>query len=187
MDDTPRRLLDTLPPYFEVDTTTESSLETVRDGLTLKQRKFVVEFVANGGNGRKAAKEAGYSSPDQDGYRLTHLPHVRAAIWSQRERLIKCDLASLGAKVMRELMENEDGDTPAHVRFQAARWSLEAAGHVAAQKALGLPTADKALGEMTIDELAEFVRTGTTALEQLKQAKVVQLDDASSSLSDTSV
>ena len=148
------------------------------------QRNFVRCYVNNGGNGSQAARDAGYSvwRSDAHAWELLKKPHVRAAIWLEREKVIKCNLASLGALTMRQLMQ--DDDTPAHVRFQAARWSLEAAGHVAAQKSLGLPTADKALGEMTIAELEEFTKTGTKALEQLKQAKIIEVSE-SEPLTDT--
>ncbi len=43
-------------------------------GFNIRQQKFIANYVANGGNGAKAAREAGYSkhSAKQIAYRLTH-------------------------------------------------------------------------------------------------------------------
>lgn len=141
--------------------------ELTLGGLTEKQSRFVACYVMGSGNAKAAAKEAGYESAHQEGWRLLQLPHIRAAICVARDRIIRTDLAQLGLATMRELME--DKETPAHVRLQAARWSLEAAGHAAA-KSLGLPAADKPLAEMSVDELKAFVEHGKTALDSLKSA-----------------
>jgi hypothetical protein len=96
-------------------------------GLTEKQQAFVLAYVANGGIATQAAQSAGYAHSHQEGWRLMNIPTVRAAIRAEQSRVIQCDLATLGVKVIKDLMVNED--TPAHVRFQAARFALESAGH----------------------------------------------------------
>jgi hypothetical protein len=45
-----------------------------------KQRKFVIAYVANNGNGTAAAKEAGYANPAQDASRLLKVDKVVRAI-----------------------------------------------------------------------------------------------------------
>jgi hypothetical protein len=76
---------------------------------------------------------------------------------------------------MRELMS--DSLTPAPVRFQAAKWSLEAAGHSREQARAGLPPAEKSLSEMSVVELEEFIQRGESALGGLRRvgAPVIEM------------
>lgn len=64
-----------------------------------------------------------------------------------------------------------DPSAPAQVRFQAARWTLEASGHglsaVAAALHLG-KSGKKDLHEMTTSELAEVVERGRQQLESMR-------------------
>jgi hypothetical protein len=136
-------------------------------GLTEKQKSFV-RFVAVEGMALcRAAEAAGYSYPATAGSDLARLPHVRAAIVATRQTAIEGDLASLGLRTMRELMS--DSLTPAPVRFQAAKWSLEAAGHSREQARAGLPPAEKSLSEMSVGELEEFIKRGESALGGLRR------------------
>jgi len=48
--------------------------------LTGKQMNFVNAYVANSFNAVKAAAEAGYSFPSQQGWQVKELPHVKAEI-----------------------------------------------------------------------------------------------------------
>jgi hypothetical protein len=146
------------------------------DGLTVKQRAFV-EAVAMGGLSlRAAAEQAGYGSPESKGPELARLPHVRAAIVQRRQTVIETDLAAVGLRTMRALME--DTLTPAPVRFQAAKWSLEASGHAREQARAGLPAADRPLSEMSLSELEEFIARGERALDGIRRvgAPVVEVD-----------
>ena len=68
---------------------------------------------------------------------------------------------------MRQLMTDET--TPAPVRFQAARWSIEAAGHGQAAQAASAPAAEKALHEMSVQELEAFISRGESALSGMKR------------------
>jgi hypothetical protein len=148
------------------------------DGLTIRQRAFV-EAVAMGGLSlRAAAAQAGYSSPESKGPELARLPHIRAAVVARRQSVIETDLASLGLRTMRELMS--DSMTPAPVRFQAAKWSLEAAGHSREQARAGLPPAEKSLSEMSVVELEEFIQRGESALGGLRRvgAPVIEVEAA---------
>jgi hypothetical protein len=60
-----------------------------------------------------------------------------------------------------------DDLTPAPVRFQAAKWTLETAGHKAAES-LGAPAPEKSLSDMSLDELEAFIARGESALDRLK-------------------
>jgi hypothetical protein len=128
----------------------------------------------------KAAEAAGYSYPATAGSVTARLPHVRAAIQAQRQTAIETDLAALGLRTMRNLMADEM--TPAPVRFQAAKWSLEAAGHSAAQREAGLPVHDKPLAEMSLSELESFIARGESALGKLKTVAGPVIDVAADSV-----
>lgn len=132
-------------------------------GLTEQQGAFVVNYVANGGNRQQAARTAGYSDPRTESYRLLNLPHIRQAIADERERVLGCELASKALATMSELLGE---DIPAQVRFQAARWVLEAVGHDSGRVAR--EPSDKPLIEMSVDELNDFIRCGSEALNQLR-------------------
>ena len=54
------------------------------DGLTERQRRFVEEFAANGGNATKAAKAAGYAHPHVKGSQTLEKVSVREAIEALR-------------------------------------------------------------------------------------------------------
>lgn len=136
----------------------------VTSGLTEKQRAFVLAYVANGGIATQAAETAGYAVPHTEGWRLMNIPQIRDAIHAEQSRVIECDLATLGVKVIKDLMTNED--TPAHVRFQAARFALESAGHGAASAPVA-PGADRPFIEMDIVELTEFATRGREAIKAL--------------------
>jgi hypothetical protein len=62
---------------------------------TEKQGQFCRHYVANGGNASAAAKEAGYSDPGQEGYRLLRKRHIRLEI----ERL-QAAIAKAGNRLM---------------------------------------------------------------------------------------
>jgi phage terminase small subunit len=48
--------------------------------LNFQQETFAREFVANGRNGTKAARDAGYASPDVTAYRMLRTPWIKAFI-----------------------------------------------------------------------------------------------------------
>ena len=50
------------------------------EGLTEKQRRFCEAFASNGGNASAAAKEAGYSQPENQASQLLRKTTVRAAL-----------------------------------------------------------------------------------------------------------
>lgn len=95
----------------------------VRDGsgqraLTDLQRQFIAQFVANGGNAAAAARNAGYTSPDQEGYRLTRLPHIQDAIRAEQMRVIGTEGLAVGIGTLLQIAK--DTEAPAGARVQAA-------------------------------------------------------------------
>ncbi len=143
-------------------------------GLTEKQATFARLFSA-GVNRVEAASIAGYASPDVETHRLLALPHVCAAIRQETERSITMDGAQIAWKTMQNLMTDED--TSAQVRFQAAKWTLEAAGMGLAAKAaqMNLASHDKPLAEMTVGELERFL---ADTEKRVKEAQVIEIPGA---------
>jgi hypothetical protein len=130
---------------------------TPTHALNESQGVFVREYVANGGDRQKAARLAGYSDPRTEGYRLLNTQKVRDAIKHEQERVITCEGGSRALAAMLGLLGEE---TPHNVRFQAAKWILEAAGlglaaSIAGERNL---SEEMPLTEMCYNELQEFVR-----------------------------
>ena len=145
--------------------------------LTEQQEKFVEAYVANGGNATEAGKLAGHTNGSQ----LLTSHKVREAIELKRDTEIKTGGATKAWEVMQSLLT--DPTAPAQVRFQAARWTLEASGHglsaIAAALQLG-KGGKKDQHEMTVSELQEVVERGRKQLESMRQviSDVKALDDA---------
>jgi hypothetical protein len=140
--------------------------------LTEKQAAFVAGVVS-GKSATAAAKEAGYLS-DGEGWRLSRVPEIREAIQKGRCGVIETSGASLAWATVENLMK--DAATPAAVRFSAARWTLEAAGVGLAARIAenGGGNPEKALNELSLKELEEFISRGREALANLKEARVIE-------------
>lgn len=146
------------------------------EGLTSKQALFVKALVAGRKQG-EAAVVAGYVGyPDSNASRLVRLPHIQRAIQRETERRLLVE----GIPSALEFMVNAPGNVklPGAVRFQAAKWVMEAAGHgLAAQRAaLGLPGDDTPLDQMSPAALEEFLRAGLGAMEQLRAQRARTID-----------
>jgi phage terminase small subunit len=153
---------------IETDARSGRFVVASKETLTDKQRQFVENHFANGGDATKAAKDAGYANPMQDSWRLRQNPAVLAAIRATAAQAV-ADGAPVAWGVMQELMTQ--ADTPAQVRFQAARWTLEAGGHgLAAQALLARAggAGEKAISEMSVAELEEYVKRQQSAVDALK-------------------
>lgn len=100
--------------------------------LTDKEKAFVQAYVANGGNGRKAAREAGYTAKyaHQEAWRLLKRPNVVDAILDETSRAFAEDVPAARA-VLRDLMLKSTNDG---VRFQSAKALLEHGGLQVAQR-----------------------------------------------------
>lgn len=134
--------------------------------LTPQQEQFVEIYVKNGGNALAAAKAAGYA--DSTNLMLNH--KIRQAIELKRDIEIKTTGATKAWEVMQSLLT--DPAAPAQVRFQAARWTLEASGHglsaIAAAFQMG-KAAKKDMHEMSVGELQEMVDKARQQLTSMKQ------------------
>lgn len=135
-------------------------------GLTPAQSRFAYLVGHDGLSLTQAAENAGFANPGNYGSKLMRNPNVRAAVHQIRAGAIEGDLASLALSTMRSLMRDEL--TPAPVRFQAAKWTLETCGHKAAADAAGMPAPEKSLSDMSLDELEAFIARGEQALDKLK-------------------
>ena len=143
--------------------------------LTEKQTAFVEGFVGRGLSAAQAAKEAGFVC-ESEGWRLTRVPAVQAAIAQARSALISGDGARLAWRTMARLMEDGSGSPPA-VQFQAARWVLEASGQgLAARIAERGVEPERALAEMSLGELENFIARGRAALGSLRSAAAPVVD-----------
>ena len=137
--------------------------------MTEKQSAFVEGFVGRGLSAAQAAREAGFVC-ESEGWRLTRVPAVQAAIGAARSALISGDGARLAWRTMSRLMEDGAGTPPA-VQFQAARWVLEASGQgLAARIAERGVEPERALAEMSLGELEGFIARGRAALSGLRSA-----------------
>lgn len=135
--------------------------------LNEQQKSFVEEYVRNGGNAAEAARTAGYN-PDTGKALLTN-HKVREAVELKRDTDIKTNGATQAWRVMQSLLT--DPAAPAQVRFQAARWTLEASGHglsaVAAALAVG-NRGKKDLHDMSVSELQEIADRARNWLDSMK-------------------
>jgi len=139
--------------------------------LTEKQRLFIKEYVRCGGSRAAAAKNAGCSRGYGD--YVLGLPEVVDEIHRLRHNWVQTDLAEKASAVLVGLLDRED--TPARVRFEAARYVLSLAGHEKPEQNQALD-ADKPLTEMSLAELQTFINAGTDALEALKNQRVKTIE-----------
>lgn len=145
-------------------------------GLTKLEGNFIDHYVSGNGNGALAAKQAGYKDPAKAAWLLLRRPHVQSAIRVKRMAAINGEGVAIAWETIKRLMT--DDETPRHVQFQAARYTMEIAGYgVKADKAGG----EKPLSEMTTAELEQFVTDKKKQLDALPMAvaKVIDLEDDS--------
>ena len=130
--------------------------------LTVKQQKFVDE-VSCGMRQGPAARCAGYQNPVKIGSQLMRHPKVLEALQRNRAARLQGDIASKALSTLEEIITDKEG-APASVRYQAARYILEQAGHRVAD---GVRDHAKPLEEMNPAELAQAVQHGMQALTDL--------------------
>lgn len=135
--------------------------------LTAKQAKFA-DRVASGQNPTKAARDTGFTFPNQEAYRLLRNENVVEHIQQRRKALIRSDLSHLALETMRELMADAER-TPAATRFKASEWVLGAAGLGPKADQMRERDGPKDLADMDPDELANAVSSGMQALGELAQ------------------
>jgi len=135
-----------------------------------------VKHYSNGVTQTKAAELAGYSNPGTDAWRLLQTPSILDAITRHAQQRLITEGQQAALAFMIKGPSNEK--LPGAVRFQCAKWVMEAAGHgLAAQRAaLGLPADDKPLSEMSITELDAFLAAGRGAIAQMQSDKMRTID-----------
>lgn len=138
--------------------------------LTEQQQAFVEAYVGNGGDAKAAAKTAGFGDPTEAAKAALADPRVREQVELKRDVEIKTAGATKAWQVIEQLMT--DPAAPAQVKFQAAKWTLEASGHglsaVAASLQLGLRKTNKPLSEMSVTELEDFITRGRATFDTMK-------------------
>lgn len=130
--------------------------------LTPKQKKFAAN-IAQGMTATDAARGAGYADSSPHALRVTasrlqHHDGVKKAAFLERERRLNGPLASLALQTLHDVML--DKAAPAAARIQAARFTLEAAGHGVTNRQLLArhpEEGDKQLSSFTVQELEEMV------------------------------
>jgi len=142
--------------------------ELMVDGLTDKQAEFVRLFTA-GVSQTQAAKQAGYSKPAVDGWRLLQTPSVIAAVREESERALSSAVpAALSTLV--ELLGPKNAGT---VRLGAAKTILDRTGFV--EQKSGDDAGAKTLSEMTerdLEALASKLRRSARSSERSAQEPV---------------
>lgn len=146
--------------------------------LTGRQTKFAAN-IARGMSARDAAQASGYSDNSEGGLRTTgsrlqNDPRIQKAAFLERERRLNGPLAHLALQTLQDVMT--DLNAPPAARIQAARFTLEAAGHGVVNRQLAARHPDqgnKSISDMTLAELTEMV---IQAESQLKQAEGREVD-----------
>ncbi len=136
--------------------------------LNEQQEAFVAEYVRNGGNASAACIKVGYET--NTGTELLKNHKVRQAIELKRDLDIKMNGATKAWEVMQGLLT--DPAAPAQVRFQAARWTLEASGHGLSAIAAAIHIkkgGTKDLHEMSVTDLQQMVDRYREQLTSMKQ------------------
>lgn len=141
-----------------------------QEPLTDQELLFCEAYVGNGGDAKAACAAAGYADPAASAKLILADPRVREVIELKRDTEIKTTGATRAWQVIEQLMT--DPASPAQVRFQAAKWTLEASGHglsaVAASLQLGLKKSGKPLSEMSVSELEEFINRGRQTFDTMR-------------------
>ena len=136
-------------------------------GLTEKQGRFVAAYVANGGQAQAAAEAAGYQAAGSEGWRLMQIPHVQTALHDARQKKLS-NLATSGLALIEGIIRGTE-EAPVKIRFEASKFVIQLAGHVAPKAGDAQETDEKPMEEWTIEELEAFVRRGEEAAKRAKQ------------------
>ena len=121
--------------------------------LTDKQSKFVDYYVADGKTQTEAARLAGYSFPEYEGYRLVRQPRMIRVIQAARQKYYQTNLVNVAVSTLQQVMQ--DPNAPAAARVSAARTALELAGDLGPNSGNG--PEQGSLCEMTPVELSSLI------------------------------
>ena len=124
-----------------------------KNHLTDKQSKFVDYYVAEGKTQTEAARMAGYSFPEYEGYRLVRQPRMIQVIQAARQKYYQTNLANVAVTTLQKVMQ--DTNAPAAARVSAARTALELAGDLGPNSNNG--SEGDSLCEMTPEDLSRLI------------------------------
>lgn len=126
-------------------------------------------YVAYGGNGTRAAIEAGYSrnSARQQAYKLTRNPTVQRLIREEQQRIIGGRLCSTALGVLESIMMNPDA--PAGARVDACKTILDRGGlpAIPANQIVRESGDMSPMSEWGLADLNRFIEQGMQQLAQL--------------------
>lgn len=134
-------------------------------GLTEMQRRFAAAYVANGGRGTDAAREAGYATPPVDSWKLLRNEAVVDAVRREFAVRVRAEAATVGLSVLLDVAQ--DAGQSGAARVSAAKALLQLAGHGGAGGAqLEDDDEGESLGTMSYERLVSVV----TVLESRRDA-----------------
>jgi phage terminase small subunit len=90
------------------------------EGLTEKQRRFCEAYSANGGNAMRAATEAGYARPKQEGSRMLENAGIRTALELLRQETTNTAIATREERQSFWTSVIRDGDEDMRNRLKAS-------------------------------------------------------------------
>jgi hypothetical protein len=138
--------------------------------LSHQTRTLVLEYLLTGDK-EVAEAAAGYGS-GAAAASAWRSKGAQAAIKALTRAEIHGEAVVLAIRTMKELMVERPGRSDA-VRFSAAKWVLESAGHGAKADNDGL--GDKPLAEMTESELARFIESQRSVIERDGHAGLISV------------
>lgn len=141
--------------------------------LNERQAAFVT-YVTEGFLPTVAAEKAGYKSPGQSAITLQNSPAIRAAIFQGVQRALQADAAA-SLRVLRKI--REDDAAPARVRADVSLQLMKLAGHTVPTTQEG--KAQKALSDMTRDEMVAFIEQNQAAIDRAEQELMSRAKDIS--------
>jgi phage terminase small subunit len=145
--------------------------------LTDQQADFAVNFVANGGNGAEAARDAGYAEANarSAAYKLVRMPHVQDAIRKEQRRQLGGEMATKALSVLKGILD--DDEAPYGAKVDAARTILDRAGLIAPKSRGDGEGDEKEIDQMTMAELEAKIQRWR---EQIDSMPVINQTSAAS-------
>ena len=109
------------------------TVETHTKNLTLRQERFIAEYIHTG-NATQSAKKAGYAHPHVHGTRLLANVSVKSAIDAVRAQLMENAEDKLARYVSRLEAESENGENSDGSRVRALELLIKVVGGFAPEK-----------------------------------------------------
>lgn len=133
-----------------------------------------VRLVVRGLPLSEAARQAGYVNPDVAGAQIMHSAAVQAAVYAGVQRQLQAD-AGVNLRVLRKIRDDEGA--PARVRADIGLKLLQLSGHTVPTTQEG--KAQKALSDMTRDEMVAFIEQNQAAIDRAEQELMSRAKDVS--------